>query len=102
MTGNPTRRGLAPVEVLVIAAVAAVALALAVPALRASQIFSRRVRCENNLKQIGIACHNYHDVFGALPNSRIDGPGHGTGQGCFLEILPFMEQAAAFNGYNFA
>jgi hypothetical protein len=96
-------RGLSPVEVLVLVAVVGVGIALTLPAIRASQIFARRARCINNLKQIGLACHNYHDVNGTLPMSRVAGTkGHGVGHSSHTALLPFLELAPVYNAYNFS
>jgi hypothetical protein len=95
-------RGLSAVELAVLVAVVGVGVALALPAIRASQIFARRARCIDNLKQIGIACHNYHDAMGTLPMSRVaGGTGHGVGHSSHAALLPYLEQVAVYNAYNF-
>src|SRR5262249_8788303 len=71
-------------------------IALLLPAVQAAREAGRRAQCINNLKQIGIAMHNYHDVTGSLP------PGHrssiaGTWQ---TFILPYVEGNAMYNAYN--
>ena len=95
------RAGITLVEVVVVTAVVAVAAMLTLPAIRAAQIFSRRAQCANNLKQIGLSCHNYESAFGSLPMSRVEGEGHGVGQSQFVALLPFLELAPVFNAYNF-
>lgn len=99
------QRGLSLVEVIVLVAVAGVMTSLALPALHAAQIFSRRVQCTNNLKLIGLSCHNYESANGSFPMSRTDTPdprgGHGVGASCFTALLPYMEQATLYNTYNF-
>jgi prepilin-type N-terminal cleavage/methylation domain-containing protein/prepilin-type processing-associated H-X9-DG protein len=90
------RRGFTLIELLVVIAIIAVLIALLLPAVQAAREAARRAQCINNLKQIGIAMHNYHDVVGTLP------PGHrssvcGTWQAF---ILPYIENNAGYNAYN--
>ena len=96
------RAGITLVEVVVVIAVVGVAAMLTLPAIQASQIFSRRVRCINNLKQIGLACHNYHDSTGSFPMSNVEGEGHGVGHSQFVALLPFVEAVAVYNAFNFS
>jgi Tfp pilus assembly protein PilE len=100
--GERTRRGLTLVEVVVIVSVVGVTASLLLPAIRAAQIFSRRVKCTDNLKQVGLACHNYNSANGTLPMSRVEGPGHGNGHSAFTALLPYMEHAPVYNAYNFS
>jgi prepilin-type N-terminal cleavage/methylation domain-containing protein/prepilin-type processing-associated H-X9-DG protein len=83
------------IELLVVIAIIAVLIALLLPAVQAAREAARRMQCTNNLKQIGIAIHNYHDVVGAIPL---------TGQnwwGPLAMVMPFMEQQAVANSMNF-
>ena len=61
------RPGFTLIELLVVIAIIAVLIALLLPAVQAAREAARRAQCVNNLKQIGIAVHNYHDRVGALP-----------------------------------
>ncbi|WP_165069338.1 DUF1559 family PulG-like putative transporter [Paludisphaera rhizosphaerae] len=92
------RSGFTLIELLVVIAIIAVLIALLLPAVQAAREAARRAQCVNNLKQIGIAMHNYHDVVGTFP------PGHrssvcGTWQ---TFILPYIEGTNQYNAYNTA
>jgi len=70
---SPNRRGFTLVELLVVVAIIAILIALLVPAVQKAREAARRIQCANNLKQIGIALHNYHDANGAFPPAAIWG-----------------------------
>jgi prepilin-type N-terminal cleavage/methylation domain-containing protein/prepilin-type processing-associated H-X9-DG protein len=100
-----SRRGFTIVEALVVLAIVAVSLALALPAIQHSIQDARRAQCANNLKQIALAMHNYHDAFQTFPPgwvSRDGTPGLGTGFGWQSFILPFVDQAPMYNQINFS
>ncbi len=90
------RRGFTLIELLVVIAIIAVLIGLLLPAVQAAREAARRAQCINNLKQIGLAMHNYHDTNNVLP------PGHRTAVfGTFQTfILPHLEQSPLFNSYN--
>jgi prepilin-type N-terminal cleavage/methylation domain-containing protein/prepilin-type processing-associated H-X9-DG protein len=90
------RRGFTLIELLVVIAIIAVLIALLLPAVQAAREAARRAQCVNNLKQVGIAMHNYHAVLSSLPPGGmaiIDG----TWQ---LFTLPYMELSTLYNAYN--
>ena len=90
-------RGFTLIELLVVIAIIAVLIALLLPAVQAAREAARRAQCVNNLKQVGIAMHNYHGVTNALP-SGVYGCCNGTWQ---TFLLPYMELGAMSNAYNF-
>jgi prepilin-type N-terminal cleavage/methylation domain-containing protein len=88
------RQGFTLIELLVVIAVLALLIALLIPAVQAAREAARRAQCRNNLKQIGLALHNYRDVFEAFPPSiclRFDGCSFGE-WGPHARLLPYLEQ----------
>jgi len=96
-----TRRGFTLVELLVVVAIVSVLVALLLPAVQTARAAARAASCVNNLKQIGLALHNYNAANGTFPMSQTQGEGHGNGHSAFMAILPYMEEVRVFNGYNF-
>ncbi len=91
------RRGFTLIELLVVIAIIAVLIALLLPAVQAAREAARRAQCSNNLKQIGLAMHNYNSSHNALPPGR-KSCCWGTWQ---VFMMPYLEQGAIFNAFNF-
>jgi prepilin-type N-terminal cleavage/methylation domain-containing protein/prepilin-type processing-associated H-X9-DG protein len=103
VSGN--RRGFTLIELLVVIAIIAVLIALLLPAVQAAREAARRAQCVNNLKQIGLAIHNYESANGALPPHGMNQPIAGSNPtlndfSMKVRILPFMEQQMVFNSFN--
>jgi prepilin-type N-terminal cleavage/methylation domain-containing protein/prepilin-type processing-associated H-X9-DG protein len=88
--------GFTLIELLVVIAIIAVLIALLLPAVQAAREAARRAQCVNNLKQIGLAVHNYQDAQGSFPPGR-KGCCYGT---WVVAIMPYLEQSALFNSWN--
>src|SRR5690606_20466187 len=91
------RRGFTLIELLVVIAIIGVLIALLLPAVQAAREAARRSQCSNNLKQIALGFHNYHDTHQVFPP--------GANSCCWgtwlLYGLPYVEQQALYNAWNF-
>jgi prepilin-type N-terminal cleavage/methylation domain-containing protein/prepilin-type processing-associated H-X9-DG protein len=102
--------GFTLIELLVVIAIIAVLIALLLPAVQQAREAARRVQCKNNLKQFGLAMHNYHDSYGAFPPGNVivgfDSAcpsGGSTAQNrapYTVQILPFLDQAPLYNKFD--
>jgi len=95
------RRGFTLIELLVVIAIIAVLVALLLPAVQQAREAARRSSCKNNLKQIGLALHNYHDTYNCFPIAGYRQADGNRSASWLVRILPFIDQAAAYNQLTF-
>ncbi len=100
------RRGFTLIELLVVIAIIAILIALLLPAVQQAREAARRTQCKNNMKQIALASHNYHDVYNCFPiGQHIVGAGtqaapRGLGWAYSYALLPFMELGTLYNQFD--
>ncbi len=92
-------RGFTLIELLVVIAIIAILIALLLPAVQQAREAARRTQCKNNLKQLGIAIHNYHDVYGCIPIADVNGTVNPVS--AHARLLPYLEQSNLYNLVDF-
>ena len=110
--GLRLRKGFTLVELLVVIAIIGILVGLLLPAVQAAREAARRMQCSNNVKQLGLATHNYHDTFKSFPVSffaatqagypTLGSPRDGRQTSWLTGVLPYIEQSAIFNMLDFS
>lgn len=108
-----SRRAFTLIELLVVIAIIAILIALLLPAVQQAREAARRTQCKNNLKQIGLALHNYHDTYRTFPAGQFfwgtnpatggpvwNRPRRSPGWGWSVMILPYIDQANVYNAMD--
>ena len=106
---SPIRNGFTLIELLVVIAIIAILIALLLPAVQQAREAARRTQCKNNMKQLGLAVHNFESTYGKLPYGMLRRDNTGWGHPSFgivgeqdrryalhFQLLPFIEQPALF------
>lgn len=106
-TTRHRRNGLSLVELIVVLGIIALLAAMILPAVQMAREAARRCQCQNNLKQVGVALHNYQDVFGVLPVNLGPWPPAGSrrwgqlnGKGWIVSVLPQLEHQPLFDEFE--
>ncbi len=101
MSGSANKkRGFTLIELLVVIAIIAILIALLLPAVQQAREAARRTQCKNNLKQLGLAMHNYHDTHSMFAPGYFVAPPSAVYRSAFTMMLPYIEQNNVYNAID--
>lgn len=106
MSPSSSRRGFTLVELLVVIAIIGILVALLLPAVQSAREAARRMQCQNHLKQLGLALHNYHDTQLSFPPSIVFDPGQNPESSdnfranWIINCLPYIEQQSLYDSFD--
>ena len=103
ITSRDPEKGFTLIELLVVIAIIAILVALLLPAVQQAREAARLSSWKNNLKQLGLALHNYHDTYNIFPQGQfwVQGAYSWHGNSAWVSLLPFLEQAPLYEKWNF-
>ena len=102
-TSNKKQKGFTLVELLVVITIIGILAGLLLPAVQQARESARRAKCENNLRQLALAVHNFSTTYGYLPQSKRPGGNTSLARYAgFTDLLPFLEKDNLFKNYNFS
>src|SRR5271166_6060268 len=102
MTATALRRAFTLIELLVVIAIISVLIGLLLPAVQKVRESAARLKCQNNMKQMALAMHLYHDSTGLLPFGVLPAAQAPNLLGFHVHILPYMDQRDLYNKFDFA
>ncbi|MBI2480802.1 MAG: DUF1559 domain-containing protein [Planctomycetia bacterium] len=102
LSSRERRAGFTLVELLVVIAIIGILVALLLPAVQAAREAARRMSCSNNMKQVGLALHNYHDTFKVFPPHSLDALPKRNRLAWTVHLLPFIENQPLYDKFDFS
>ncbi|QDU63769.1 hypothetical protein Pan216_46500 [Planctomycetes bacterium Pan216] len=100
MKRRPGTSGFTLVELLVVIAIIGILVGLLLPAVQQAREAARKMQCQSNLKQLGVAFNSYAESHGTLPIGNVDGSGASIGHSWWIGMMPYLDQQAIYDGFD--